>query len=52
MPDFPDSSDYLGNAVSIGGDINGSGGPDLLFGAYTEDHTSGTATGSAYVVEQ
>jgi len=45
-----DSEDYFGASVSVGQDMGGDGVPDLLIGAPFEDHTSGTITGSAYIV--
>ena len=45
-----DTGDYFGAALCLGGDLSGDGGPDLVFGALTEDHSYGVVTGSAYVI--
>lgn len=45
-----DSSDMLGEGVGVASNVDGDGLGALLLGASTEDHTSGTTSGSVYVL--
>jgi hypothetical protein len=42
------AGDQAGGALAGGGDINGDGRPDLLFGALTADNNARTDSGSVY----
>ncbi len=44
------SSDYLGYAVQIGGDVDGNGYDELVVGSYLYDHDSLSSSGAIYLI--